>query len=140
MNRQQRIAIAVLVVAAGLFTGSAVHGRTNQNSDALRHPGGFIAWFGTKPPDADVSADCLKGGTITVDKTCTLRVPRSTVDQRAVRLRADQPATVEAPVQGRPAKADAKPGDTLTVTVDGAATDIVITCDGTCTLTLVRGD
>ena len=75
-----------------------------------------------------------------MDGSCTLHVPRSTVDSRAVRLRADQPATVEAPVRGAPARTGAKSGETITVTVDDKAVDIVVTCEGTCALTLVRED
>ena len=147
MSRRQKIAVvAVLVLMAVLYAGAVAGGARTGQGDAGDHPGGLVGWLGRavgQPPAAarsDLAAPCLRDRTLTVAGHCTLRVASSDRGTRRVRLHATDPVTVEsrAPKGEQTVTADVKPGDDVSVTVDGDGTDIAITCAGgdTCTLSL----
>ncbi|GAA1523973.1 hypothetical protein GCM10009827_045480 [Dactylosporangium maewongense] len=145
MTRQTKIVIAALVVITAMFAGSAAQ---RPGGGSLKEPGALVEWFGAKfakTPDADpadLSAPCRSGDTFVVrDGSCVLRVA-ARQGRRTVRLRADSDVGVQAPAPGQDTlvRSDAKAGDTVSVTVGDAATDIDLICAGerTCVLTIAK--
>lgn len=137
LTRLQRILLAVVAVVIVLFVVAVARPRDGDGGAADTRPG-FVTWLGglfggsaTVDPSA-LSGPCLQpDGRLVIDGTCALRVAAGDDDVRQVRLRAEAPITVRAPVPMRDSVGEQKvaAGDTIDVAVDADEQDITITCD-----------
>lgn len=141
--------VALLCLVVGLFVVAvATEGRTGQG-DARSGSSGPVRWLrgwtgaATGVSRADLAApDCVPdpAGRLRVAARCVVTVAARGHVTRQLRLRADQPMTVTAPVSGQDysAKSHLAAGADATIAVDPAGGRVTLECDAeTCAATLL---